>query len=148
MCGILGYSHVSKKLQADVLASALSSLTHRGPDHEGRFESEQISLGATRLRILDLKSGDQPLFSPDRDVVVVFNGEIFNHRELRTHLEAAGFRFQTHCDTEVILQAFLRWGSACFSRLRGMFAIAIWVQSESRLILARDRMGIKPLYYC
>jgi asparagine synthase (glutamine-hydrolysing) len=148
MCGILGYSHISQNLQADVLASALSSLVHRGPDHEGRFESEQISLGATRLRIIDLKSGDQPLFSPDRDIVVVFNGEIFNHRELRSHLEAEGFKFQTHCDTEVILQAFLRWGSACFARLRGMFAIAIWVQSEGRLILARDRMGIKPLYYC
>jgi asparagine synthase (glutamine-hydrolysing) len=148
MCGILGYSHISQNLQPDVLASALSSLVHRGPDHEGRFESEQISLGATRLRILDLKSGDQPLFSPDRDVVVVFNGEIFNHRELRIRLEAEGFKFQTHCDTEVILQAFLRWGSACFARLRGMFAIAIWVQSEGRLILARDRMGIKPLYYC
>jgi len=148
MCGILGYSHISKNLQPGVLTSALGALAHRGPDHEGRFECEHISLGATRLRILDLKGGDQPLFSPDRDVVVVFNGEIFNHHELRGQLEAEGFRFQTHCDTEVILQAFLRWGCACFSRLRGMFAIAIWVQSEGRLILARDRMGIKPLYYC
>jgi asparagine synthase (glutamine-hydrolysing) len=148
MCGILGYSHISKNLQPGILASALGSLAHRGPDHEGRFECEQISLGATRLRILDLKGGDQPLFSPDGDVVVVFNGEVFNHHELRIHLEAEGFRFQTNCDTEVVLHAFLRWGSACFSRLRGMFAIAIWVQSESRLILARDRMGIKPLYYC
>jgi asparagine synthase (glutamine-hydrolysing) len=148
MCGILGYSHIAKNLRAGILTSALASLAHRGPDHEGRFECEQISLGATRLRILDLKSGDQPLFSPDQDVVVVFNGEIFNHRELRIDLEAEGFKFKTSCDTEVILQAFLRWGSACFSRLRGMFAIAIWVQSEGRLILARDRMGIKPLYYC
>jgi len=148
MCGILGYSHVSKNLLPGILTSALGSLAHRGPDHEGRFECEQISLGATRLRILDLKSGDQPLFSPDRNVVVVFNGEIFNHQELRVHLEAEGFRFQTNCDTEVVVQAFLRWGSACFSRLRGMFAIAIWVRSERRLILARDRMGIKPLYYC
>jgi asparagine synthase (glutamine-hydrolysing) len=148
MCGILGYSHISKKLPSGILSSALSSLAHRGPDHEGRFECDQISLGATRLRILDLKGGDQPLFSPDRDVVVIFNGEIFNHHELRADLEAEGFRFHTNCDTEVILQAFLRWGSACFSRLRGMFAIAIWVQSERRLILARDRMGIKPLYYC
>ncbi|HXM22027.1 MAG TPA: asparagine synthase (glutamine-hydrolyzing) [Terriglobales bacterium] len=148
MCGILGYSHISKNLQPGILTSALGSLAHRGPDHEGRFECEQISLGATRLRILDLKGGDQPLFSPDRDVVVVFNGEVFNHHELRIDLEAEGFRFQTNCDTEVVLQAFLRWGRACFSRLRGMFAIAIWVQSESRLILARDRMGIKPLYYC
>ena len=87
-------------------------------------------------------------FSPDRDVVVVFNGEIFNCHELRAQLEAAGFVFETRCDTEVVLNAFLRWGSSCFSRLRGMFAIAIWVRSERRLILARDRMGIKPLYYC
>jgi asparagine synthase (glutamine-hydrolysing) len=107
-----------------------------------------MSLGATRLRILDLDEGDQPLFSSDRDVVVVFNGEIFNYPELRAELEAEGFRFETRCDTEVVLNAFLRWGGSCFSRLRGMFAIAIWVRSDGRLILARDRMGIKPLYYC
>jgi asparagine synthase (glutamine-hydrolysing) len=148
MCGILGYSHIAKGLPAGVLMTALRALAHRGPDHEGTFCSEQISLGATRLRILDLEAGDQPLFSHDRDVVVVFNGEIFNCHELRVQLEAAGFVFETRCDTEVVLNAFLRWGSSCFSRLRGMFAIAIWVQSEQRLILARDRMGIKPLYYC
>ena len=148
MCGILGYSHVAKCLPAGVLTSALEALVHRGPDHQGSFCSEQISMGATRLRILDLEGGDQPLFSPDRDVVIVFNGEIFNYHELRVQLEAEGLSFETRCDTEVVLNAFLRWGSSCFSRLRGMFAIAIWVQSESRLILARDRMGIKPLYYC
>jgi len=97
---------------------------------------------------LDLESGDQPMFSHDRNVVIVFNGEIFNQQELRSQLEGAGFVFDTRCDTEVVLNAFLCWGSSCFSRLRGMFAIAIWVRSESRLILARDRMGIKPLYYC
>jgi asparagine synthase (glutamine-hydrolysing) len=148
MCGILGYSHISRELPSGVLTSGLNSLVHRGPDHQGRFVSGQISFGATRLRILDLEAGDQPLLSPDKDVVVVFNGEIFNHREIRTELEAEGFRFRTHCDTEVVLHAFRRWGSACFSRFRGMFAIAVWVQSEQRLILARDRMGIKPLYYC
>lgn len=148
MCGILGYSHISGHLPPGVFTSGLDSLLHRGPDHQGRFVSGQISLGATRLRILDLESGDQPLLSPDGNVVVVFNGEIFNHHEIRVQLEAEGFQFKTRCDTEVILHAFLRWGSACFSRLRGMFAIAVWVQSERRLILARDRMGIKPLYYC
>ena len=148
MCGILGYSHVAKSVPAGVLPSALEALVHRGPDHQGTFCSERISLGATRLRILDLDEGDQPLFSPDRDVVVVFNGEIFNYPELRAELEGEGFRFETRCDTEVVLNAFLRWGGSCFSRLRGMFAIAIWVRSEGRLILARDRMGIKPLYYC
>ena len=148
MCGILGYSHVAKPLPTGVLASALEGLVHRGPDHQGTFCSDRISLGATRLRILDLDGGDQPLFSSDRDVVVVFNGEIFNYPELRAELEAEGFRFETRCDTEVVLNAFLRWGGSCFSRLRGMFAIGIWVRSKGRLILARDRMGIKPLYYC
>ncbi|HVH88095.1 MAG TPA: asparagine synthase (glutamine-hydrolyzing), partial [Terriglobales bacterium] len=148
MCGILGYSHISKLLPSEVLTLGLNSLVHRGPDHQGRFVSSQISLGATRLRILDLKGGDQPLTSPDKDVVVVFNGEIFNHQEIRATLEAEGFRFRTQCDTEVVLRAFQHWGSVCFSRFRGMFAIAVWVQSEQRLILARDRMGIKPLYYC
>src|SRR5713226_2560091 len=148
MCGILGYSHIAKPLPEGVLSLALEALVHRGPDHQGTFCSELISLGATRLRILDLDGGDQPLFSADRDVVVIFNGEIFNYPELRVQLEAEGLSFETRCDTEVVLNAFLRWGSSCFSRLRGMFAIAIWVQSECRLILARDRIGIKPLYYC
>ena len=148
MCGILGYSHISRELPSGVLTSGLNCLVHRGPDHQGRFVSGQISIGATRLRILDLESGDQPFLSPDKDVAVVFNGEIFNHGEIRAELEAEQFRFGTHCDTEVVLHAFRRWGSTCFSRFRGMFAIAVWVQSEQRLILARDRMGIKPLYYC
>ena len=148
MCGILGYSHLAKDLPAGLLTGALKALAHRGPDHQGTFCSEQISLGATRLRIIDLEDGDQPLFSPDRDVVIVFNGEIFNCLELRAQLEAEGYGFETRCDTEIVLNAFLCWGSSCFSRLRGMFAIAIWVRSACRLILARDRMGIKPLYYC
>jgi asparagine synthase (glutamine-hydrolysing) len=147
MCGILGYTHVRKRLPRGVMDAALASLTHRGPDHQGRFTSELISLGATRLRIVDLESGDQPLISPDGDVIVVFNGEIFNHHELRLELESAGAVFESRCDTEVILHAFMKWGSECFSHFRGMFGIAIWVQSERRLILARDRMGIKPLYY-
>jgi asparagine synthase (glutamine-hydrolysing) len=147
MCGILGYTHVRKRLPRGVMDAALASLTHRGPDYQGRFTSELISLGATRLRIVDLENGDQPLISPDGDVIVVFNGEIFNHHELRLELESAGAVFESRCDTEVILHAFMKWGSECFSHFRGMFGIAIWVQSERRLILARDRMGIKPLYY-
>src|SRR5215471_6502817 len=147
MCGILGYSHISCPLPPGVLTSGLSSLVHRGPDHQGQFVSQHISLAATRLRILDLQDGDQPLISEDQDIVVIFNGEIFNFWEIRTELEKEGFKFRSRCDTEVILHAFERWGSACFSRFRGMYAIAVWVQSEERLILARDRMGIKPLYY-
>jgi len=147
MCGIAGFTHVAKRLPERVLNSALRSIIHRGPDHQGCFESEHVSLGATRLRILDLTAGDQPLKSPDGDIVVVFNGEIFNHPELRAQLQQSGLRFQTRCDTEVVLNAFLHWGDSCFERFRGMFAVAVWIQSQRRLILARDRMGIKPLYY-
>jgi asparagine synthase (glutamine-hydrolysing) len=148
MCGILGYSHRAEPLPSGFLVAALEALIHRGPDHQGAFCCEQLSLGAVRLRILDLEGGDQPLFSSDRDVVVVFNGEIFNYPELRAELEAEGITFETRCDTEVVLNAFMQWGSSSFMRLRGMFAIAIWVRSAGRLILARDQMGIKPLYYC
>ncbi|HEX4164558.1 MAG TPA: asparagine synthetase B, partial [Bryobacteraceae bacterium] len=105
-----------------------------------------ISLGAARLKILDLASGDQPIFSPDGDVVIVFNGEVYNHLELRPELEAAGYRFTSHSDTETVLAAFLHWDVECFARLRGMFAVALWQESAQRLILARDRLGIKPLY--
>ncbi len=147
MCGIAGFSHFRKPLPAGVLTNAIDSITHRGPNQKARFECEEVSLGATRLAILDIAGGDQPIFSDDRDAVIVYNGEVFNFVELREELEREGAVFHTHCDTEVILQAFLRWGDASFARLRGMFAIAIWVQSQRRLVLARDRMGIKPLYY-
>ncbi len=148
MCGILGFSHTGKSASAAVLSSTLRGLGHRGPDHEGQFVSDDISMGAVRLSILDIKGGNQPMSSPDGDVILVFNGEIFNYRELRGELETAGYSFQSNCDTEVVLKAFLRWGTASFARLRGMFAAALWIQSEGRLILARDRSGIKPLYYC
>ena len=147
MCGILGYTHVSRGLPPNVLTAGLSALIHRGPDQQGSFVSDHVSLGATRLRIVDLGGGDQPMYSADRDKAIAFNGEIYNHRELREELEAEGIRFKSRCDTEVVLNAFLKWGPSCFSRLRGMFAAAIWSESERRLVLARDRMGIKPLYY-
>ncbi|HEX2329286.1 MAG TPA: asparagine synthase (glutamine-hydrolyzing) [Candidatus Angelobacter sp.] len=148
MCGILGYSHVTNRLPDRVLSNALAALAHRGPDQQGHFASDSVSLGATRLRILDMAGGDQPLISPDGNVVMVFNGEIFNHHEVREELRAKGYRFESRCDTEVVLYAFLEWGTGCFARLRGMFGVAVWVQSERRLVLARDRMGIKPVYYC
>src|SRR5262245_60801405 len=142
MCGIVGFTHLRKRLPDSVLASAVASITHRGPNQQGVFECEEVSLGATRLSILDIAGGDQPIYSADRDVVIVYNGEVFNFVELRQELEREGAIFHTHCDTEVILQAFLHWGDACFARLRGMFAIAIWVKSQRRLVLARDRAGI------
>jgi asparagine synthase (glutamine-hydrolysing) len=147
MCGIVGYTHVSRGLPSGVLTAGLSALVHRGPDQQGSFASEHVSLGATRLRIVDLDGGDQPMHSLDRDTVISFNGEIYNHRELRAELEALGISFKTRCDTEVVLNAFIVWGTSCFARMRGMFAVAIWIQSQRRLLLARDRMGIKPLYY-
>jgi len=105
-------------------------------------------MGAVRLRIIDLNGGDQPITSEDGDTTVVFNGEIYNNTELRNELCRRGKKFQTSCDTETVLQAFLEWDTDCFERLRGMFAVALWSESQRRLILARDRMGIKPLYIC
>ncbi len=121
-------------------------MTHRGPDQQGFYESESVSLGAVRLRIIDLEGGDQPLRSEDGDTILVFNGEIYNNPELREELCERGHTFRTQCDTETVLHAFLEWDTDCFRRLRGMFALAIWTQSENRLVLARDRVGIKPLY--
>ncbi len=111
------------------------------------FVSESVSLGAARLKILDLAAGDQPIVSESGDAVIVFNGEIYNHLELRAELVARGHRFRSHSDTETVLAAFLEWDTDCFRRMRGMFAVALWVESKRRLVLARDRMGIKPLYY-
>jgi len=129
------------------IRAATDSLAHRGPDQQGTYESAIVSLGAVRLKIIDLQAGDQPMVSEDGNTVLVFNGEIYNHRELRAELEARGEKFKTSSDTEVVLRAFLHWDKDCFARLRGMFALAIWSQDARRLVLARDRLGIKPLYF-
>src|ERR1035437_1804302 len=123
-----------------------STLIHRGPDQLGVYQSPICSMGATRLKIIDLEHGDQPIATEDGNAVVVFNGEIYNHLEVRAELEKLGHRFHTHCDTETVLRAFLEWDTQCFRRLRGMFAVALWTNSTRRLVLARDRVGIKPLY--
>jgi len=146
VCGIAGFTHKNAAFSAGRIWRVVNSLIHRGPDQQGVYESDHVSLGVARLKIIDLESGDQPIFSPDRDTVVCFNGEIYNHLELRKDLEKLGHRFYSRSDTELILHAFLEWDQACFSRLRGMFAIALWTESQKRLVLARDRMGIKPLY--
>ena len=148
MCGIAGFSHLRKPLPAGVLTNAIDSITHRGPNQKARFECEEVSLGATRLAILDIAGGDQPIFSDDRDAVIVYNGEVFNFVELREELECEGVLFHTHCDTEVILQAFLRWGDASFrAAARHVRRSPSGCSRNRRLVLARDRMGIKPLYY-
>jgi asparagine synthase (glutamine-hydrolysing) len=146
LCGITGFTHSHRTPDPAQIEKATATLLHRGPDQQGVFRSSAVSLGATRLKILDLAGGDQPIVSTDNRAVIVFNGEIYNHLELRSELESLGHCFTSHCDTETVLRAFLQWDTACFARLRGMFAAAIWSISEPRLILARDRLGIKPLY--
>lgn len=148
MCGIVGFTHRSHVFGPHRIESAVDSLIHRGPDEQGAFHSEFASLGSTRLKIIDLDSGHQPMKSDDGDTVLVFNGEIYNHAELRRELENLGHRFLSKSDTEVVLRGFLQWDTGCFERLRGMFAIALWTESKKRLVLARDRLGIKPLYLC
>jgi asparagine synthase (glutamine-hydrolysing) len=146
LCGIVGFTHKSWLPESGRIERATATLIHRGPDQQGTFQSSLCSLGATRLKIIDLASGDQPLLSDDKDVALVFNGEIYNHQELRLELQQLGHNFHSHCDTETVLRAFLEWDTDCFAHLRGMFAIALWTKSTKRLVLARDRMGIKPLY--
>jgi asparagine synthase (glutamine-hydrolysing) len=123
-------------------------IRHRGPDDEGVLVQEGIALGMRRLSIIDLSTGHQPIHNEDRSVWIVFNGEIYNFRELRAQLEAAGHRFYTSTDTEVIVHAYEQWGTQAIGRLRGMFGLAIWDARAKSLLVARDRIGIKPLYYC
>ena len=146
MCGIAGFTHARRAAPPGRIQSAVATLVHRGPNQQGVFESEAVSLGAARLKIIDIEGGDQPILSADGDTVIVFNGEIYNHLELRRELERRGHRFRSHSDTETVLNAFIEWDTGCFARLRGMFAVALWQESARRLVLARDRMGIKPLY--
>lgn len=148
MCGIAGYTHTSGTPDSSRIWLATRSLTHRGPDQQGVWESPVVSLGAVRLKIIDLEHGQQPMVSENGDTVLAFNGEIYNNTELREELRRRGHSFRSRCDTETVLRAFLEWDTGAFSRLRGMFAIALWTESSRRLVLARDRLGIKPLYYC
>ena len=148
MCGIAGFTHRSRSTDWTTIKRLTASLQHRGPDQQDMFVSPHICLGAVRLKILDLEGGDQPFLSANGSTVVAFNGEIYNYRELRRQLEACGHCFRSRCDTEVLLEAFLEWDTGCFAKLRGMFAVAIWSEPLKRLVLARDRLGIKPLYVC
>ena len=147
MCGIAGFTHLNRTVSRGIAGHIAEALYHRGPDQQGVWEGSVATLCAVRLKILDLRGGDQPMASDDRDTVLAFNGEIYNHQEIRAELEAKGHRFHSRCDTETVLHAFLEWDTDCFSRFRGMFAAAFWTESRKRLVLARDRMGIKPLYY-
>ena len=147
MCGIAGwYRRVGKPVPQGALVAACDRLRHRGPDDAGYFTDGDFGFGMRRLSIIDVEGGHQPIFSPDGRHAIVFNGEIYNHPKLRRELEG-GYAFQTdHSDTETILAAWLRWGDDAWTRLEGMYAVAIWDKLEKTLVLARDPIGIKPLF--
>ena len=148
MCGVCGI--VSLKggaIDRDVLAAMNQTLFHRGPDSGGAVVDGPVGIAARRLAIIDLGGGDQPIANEDRSIHVVQNGEIYNYRELRVELENRGHRFSTRSDTEVIVHLYEEYGTQFVDRLRGMFAIALWDTRRCRFVLARDRFGIKPLYY-
>ena len=147
MCGICGTASTGRAVDPDRLAAMSATLVHRGPDADGMHVDGPVGLAARRLSIIDLETGDQPIANEDGSVVVVQNGEIYNYEELTRELVRAGHRFRTHGDTEVLVHAYEEWGTGFAERLRGMFAIAIWDAGARRLVLARDRYGIKPLYY-
>src|SRR5919108_3476015 len=149
MCGIAGIvaadglradERVRAQLMRDVLA-------HRGPDGAGLHVDEYAALAHRRLSIIDLAGGHQPLANEDERVWVTYNGEIYNHRDVRAELEAAGHRYRTRSDTETIVHAYEQWGDDCVHRFRGMFAFGLWDAPRRRLLLVRDRLGVKPLYW-
>jgi asparagine synthase (glutamine-hydrolysing) len=153
MCGIAGFAdrqHPSgsrKETDFALVHAMCEVIRHRGPDDEGIHVEGGVGLGMRRLSIIDLSTGHQPMHNEDESVWIVFNGEIYNYRELRAQLEAAGHRFYTSSDTETIVHAYEQWGEECFARLRGMFGLALWDRRARTLLLARDRAGIKPLHY-
>lgn len=150
MCGICGVQHFDPEKPVDegVLRRMADLVAHRGPDGDGFAVLGQAGLGHRRLKIIDLATGDQPMYNEDRSLCLVFNGEIYNFRALRKELIARGHVFSTKSDTEVILHLYEEMGPDCLERLRGMFAFALWDNNQRRLFLARDRAGKKPLYYC
>lgn len=148
MCGIVGIATDGLvKPDIGVLKAMAELINHRGPDGEGYYTAPGIGLGHKRLAIVDIKDGNQPVISEDKSVILVYNGEVYNFMELRNLLLTKGYRFYTHCDSEVVLKAYLEWGIDAVHRFNGMFAFAIWDSRSKTLHLVRDRLGIKPLYY-
>ena len=146
MCGICGFTGYRQD-QKDIIERMMKSIAHRGPDSEGSFCDEKIALGFRRLSIIDLEEGHQPMESADGNLHLVFNGEIYDYKELRTELEKAGISFHTHSDTEVLVNTIQQYGEKALDKLRGMFSFAVWNEKEQTLMLARDFFGIKPVYY-
>jgi len=148
VCGIAGLAALDgAAVDPGPLPAMCDALRHRGPDDGGIWSEGPVALGNRRLSIIDLAGGHQPMFSEDGQIAVVQNGELYNHDALRAELQAAGHVFATRCDTEVLVHGYEAWGEGLLERLRGMFAVAIWDGRERRLLLARDRFGIKPLYW-
>ncbi len=147
MCGIVGLFSPAETPDPALLDRMNAALVHRGPDGEGTFADGPVALAMRRLAIIDLQTGDQPIFNEDRSIAVVFNGEIYNYRELRAELARRGHHFATQSDTEVLVHGYEEWGDDLPRHLNGMFAFAIWDKMRRRLLLARDHLGIKPLYY-
>ena len=148
MCGIAGFIAGQGAADAGALAPMLARIAHRGPDGQGTFVEGPAALGHCRLAIIDLAGGAQPLYSEDKNLVIVFNGEIYNYKALTAELTALGHCFATRTDTEVLLHGWEQWGRELLPRLRGMFAFALWDRRAGTLFCARDMFGIKPLYYC
>src|SRR3984885_7493319 len=148
MCGVAGLIHFDGQSVAPVnLRRMTDALAHRGPDGEGQWIEGNVGLGHRRLAIIDLSpAGRQPMLDSEQRFVLSYNGEIYNYRELRTQLESERYRFRTATDSEVVLNALAAWGTRALDRFNGMFALALWDRKERKLLLARDRYGIKPLY--
>ena len=149
MCGICGRYDFGKRtpVPRGLIGDMTKTMTHRGPDDEGYYQSGPLGFGFRRLSIIDLEGGHQPMSDQEENIWVIFNGEIYNFPELRKELESLGHVFRTRSDTEVIVHGYKQWGNDVFQHLNGMFGVAIWDDRENRLILARDPMGIKLVYY-
>lgn len=149
MCGIAGIFHFDPEREIDrsKLTRMTDALSHRGPDASGFYIEKQVGLGHRRLSIIDLESGDQPMYSDDGNICLIFNGEIYNYIEIREELKAKGYNFKTNSDTEVVIQAYRAYGVDCQKKFNGMWAFAIWDKQLDRLFLSRDRIGEKPLFY-
>ena len=146
MCGIAGYKTI-RALDSSILRNMVNALYHRGPDSEGYFYGPYFRAGMRRLSINDLFTGNQPLFNEDESVVLFYNGEIYNYPQLRKDLESKGHHFRTNSDGEVICHLYSEFRENLFEKIDGMFAAALWIEAEQKLILARDIPGEKPLYY-
>jgi asparagine synthase (glutamine-hydrolysing) len=149
MCGICGIFHTNRaqRVERSALAEMNRRIVHRGPDDDGFFVEGNVGLAMRRLSIIDLQTGHQPITNEDETVWIVYNGELYNHQELRRDLEARGHTYRTKSDTETIVHLYEEYGRDCVKYLRGMFAFAIWDRQKRKLFVARDRLGIKPLYY-